>query len=112
MTIIRASAESLGPQNKPDWLQTTVAGLWSLAAQDGEHDLHYHDYNQLYLIARGRAMVLNGGCEEYVQKGDVVCIRAGDERDILEVYDDEDLVLWFLYEGRPAVENARLGHLH
>ena len=53
---------------------------------------------------------LNAGEEWYVQARDIVCIKAGDEHDILEVYGDEDFELFWLYEPGPA--GARLGHLH
>jgi hypothetical protein len=42
--------------------------------------------------------------------GDIVCIKAGDEHDILEVYGEDDLQLFYLYEIGPP--DARLGHLH
>ena len=75
-----------------------------------EHDCHYHDYNELYLIARGMAMILNAGRDQYVRERDIVCIKAGDEHDILEIYGDEDFELFWLYE--PGEDRARLGHLH
>jgi mannose-6-phosphate isomerase-like protein (cupin superfamily) len=76
--------------------------------EGGEHDLHYHDANELYLVADGKAKILNGGVEHYIKQGDIVCIKAGDEHDILEIYDNEDLTLFWLYE--PGAET--FGHLH
>jgi quercetin dioxygenase-like cupin family protein len=81
-----------------------------MAKNGGEHDRHYHDYNELYLISRGKAKILNGESEFYVKAGDIVCIKAGDGHDILEVYDDDDFELFWLYE--PGPEAARPGHFH
>ncbi len=78
--------------------------------EGGQHDRHYHDSNELYLIARGKAKILNAGRECYVQAGDIVCIKAGDEHDILEIYGDEDFELFWLYE--PSTGQGRGGHLH
>jgi hypothetical protein len=77
--------------------------------EGGEHHCHYHEYNELYLVSRGKAKILNAGGEWYVQARDIVCIKAGDEHDILEVYGDEDFELFWLYE--PGPDGARLGHL-
>jgi hypothetical protein len=41
---------------------------------------------------------------------DIVCIKAGDEHDILEVYGDDPFELFWVYE--PGPEGGRLGHLH
>jgi mannose-6-phosphate isomerase-like protein (cupin superfamily) len=78
--------------------------------EGGEHDCHYHEYNELYLISRGMAKILNAGRDHYVRERDIVCIKAGDEHDILEVYGDEDFELFWVYE--PSPDRARLGHLH
>jgi hypothetical protein len=89
MTVIRASEGALGPENRPDWCLTPRAGYFELAKEGGEHDCHYHEYNELYLIGRGKAKIWIDGVESYVQAGDIVCIHAGDEHDILEIYGDE-----------------------
>lgn len=110
MTVIRSQQGALKPSNKPAWCQTPTAGYFCMSKEGGSHDLHYHDYNELYLVCRGMAKILNGGQEYYVQAHDIVCIRAGDEHDILEVYGDEDFELFWLYE--PGPKDGRLGHLH
>ena len=110
MTVIHTDAAALKPDNQPAWSHTPAAGYFRLSREGGEHDCHYHDFNELYLICRGMAKVLNAGAELYVQARDIVCIKAGDEHDILEVYGDEDLELFWLYE--PGPPNGRLGHLH
>jgi uncharacterized protein YjlB len=110
MTVIRTREGPLGPANKPDWCLTPRAGYFRLAVEGGLHDCHYHDFNELYLICRGKAKLLNGGREHYVGHGDIVCIKAGDEHDIVEIYGEEDFELFWLYEPGPA--GAQAGHLH
>ena len=110
MTVIHAGETALGPETKPDWCQTPSGGFFSMPKEGGVHDCHYHDYNELYLVCRGKAKILNAGKEAYVKARDIVCIRAGDEHDILEVYEDEDFDLFWLYE--PGPQDARRGHLH
>ena len=110
MTVIHTKENALGPTTKPGWCQIPSAGYFRMAKEGGEHDCHYHEYNELYLVCRGKAKILNGGEESYVQAFDIVCIEAGDEHDILEVYGDEDFELFYLYEPNP--DGGRLGHLH
>jgi mannose-6-phosphate isomerase-like protein (cupin superfamily) len=110
MTVIHAGETSLGPRTRPEWSQTPSAGFFRMPKEGGEHDCHYHEFNELYLIARGRAKILNAGRHEYVRERDIICIKAGDEHDILEVYGDEDLELFWVYEAGP--DGARAGHLH
>jgi mannose-6-phosphate isomerase-like protein (cupin superfamily) len=110
VSVIHADETVLGPETTPDWCQIPSGGFFRLSKDGGEHDCHYHDYNELYLVVRGKAKILNSGREWYVQARDIVCIKAGDEHDILEVYGDEDFELFWIYE--PGPENARRGHLH
>jgi mannose-6-phosphate isomerase-like protein (cupin superfamily) len=110
MSVIDTDAEALRPDNRPAFVRTPAAGYFRLSKDGGEHDCHYHDFNELYLICSGMAKVLNAGVEAYVQARDIVCIMAGDEHDILEVYGDEDLELYWVYEPGPS--DGRLGHLH
>ena len=110
MTVIHSQNSVQWTENKPDWSQTPAAGYFRMPKEAGRHDCHYHDYNELYLICRGKAKILNGEKEVYVKACDIVCIKAGDEHDILELYGDEDLELFWLYE--PSPDGGRLGHLH
>ena len=110
MTVIHAADTPLGPNTRPEWCQTPSAGFFRMPKDGGQHDCHYHDYNELYLISRGMAKILNAGRDHYVRERDIVCIKAGDEHDILEVYGNEDFELFWLYE--PGPDWARLGHLH
>ena len=57
---------------------------------------------------KGKAKVLTEGIEFYVQAGDIVCTRAGDEHDVLEVY--EDLEAFWFEDETPS--GGRIGHLH
>ena len=54
------------------------------------------------------AKVMSEGREYYVKPGDIVFTKAGDEHDILEVYEDLE-AFWF--EDATA-EEGRVGHLH
>ena len=108
MTVIRATEQPLTLENKPAWCQIPRAGFFRMPKEGGEHDLHYHDANELYLVTGGKAKLLIAGQRHYVMAGDIVCIEAGDEHDILEIYDNEDFSLFWLYE--PGA--TRFEHLH
>jgi mannose-6-phosphate isomerase-like protein (cupin superfamily) len=110
MTVIHATEQALTAANKPEWCQIERAGFFELAKEGGEHDCHYHDHNELYLICGGKAKIVNDGQEHYVRAGDIVCIKAGAEHDILEVYGEDDFQLFWLYE--PGPPGGRVGHLH
>ena len=110
MTVIHTQDSALKTANKPDWCQTPARGYFRMPKQGGMYDCHYHDYNELYLVCRGKAKILNDGKECYVKAQDIVCIKAGNEHDILEIYGEEDFELFWLYE--PGPEGGRLGHLH
>lgn len=110
MTVIHTGGKTWRQGSRPDWARTPSVGFYSLEREGRLHDCHYHELNEFYLISRGKARILNGGQEYYVQQSDIVCIKAGDEHDILEVYGEEDLQLFYIYEwGSPE---ARLGHHH
>lgn len=110
MTVVRTGGRTWRQGNRPEWARTPSAGFFSLAREGNRHDCHYHELNEFYFISRGKAKILNGGQEYYVQESDIVCIKAGDEHDILEVYGEDDFQLFYLYEWSP--QEARLGHLH
>jgi hypothetical protein len=61
MTVIHAGETALGPETKPDWCQKPSGGFFRLPKEGGEHDCHYHDYNELYLVCRGKAKTLAVG---------------------------------------------------
>ncbi|MBI4552433.1 MAG: AraC family ligand binding domain-containing protein [Candidatus Latescibacteria bacterium] len=97
----------LSPTNRPDWCDVTSAGIFRVL-RDGRFDRHYHDFNEYWLIYKGRARVMSEGKEYVVGPGDIVCTRTGDEHDFIEVYEDVE-AFWF---EDPCPPGGRLGHLH
>ena len=108
MPLIRTSEKPLRAGNRPDWCQVTSAGVFRIPSLNGRFDCHFHDCNEYWLIFKGKAKVMSEGNIYYVKPGDIVCTRAGDEHDILEVY--EDLEAFWFEEATP--EGGRVGHLH
>jgi mannose-6-phosphate isomerase-like protein (cupin superfamily) len=109
MPIIRGSqGEELSPQTRPEWCRLTSAGVFRVPAEGGRFDPHFHDCDEYWLIFKGRAKVRSEGRDFYVNPGDIVCTRTGDEHDFLEVY--EDIEAFWLEESTPP--GGRIGHLH
>ncbi|MBD3242568.1 MAG: cupin domain-containing protein [Chitinivibrionales bacterium] len=108
MPVIRTTEQSLGPDNRPAWSGVTSAGIFSVSVPNGRFDCHYHDCDEYWLVFGGKARVMTEGAEYYVKRGDIVCTRAGDEHDVVEVY-EELQAFWF--EDTTA-EGGRVGHLH
>ena len=108
MPIIHTSAEAMHAGNRPSWSGVTSAGIFRVVRDGGRFDCHYHDCNEYWLVYRGKAKVLTESEEFYVKKGDIVCTKAGDEHDVLEVYEDLE-AFWFEDE---TPEGGRVGHLH
>ena len=98
----------MNPENRPEWSKETSAGIFRVPTQDGQFDCHFHDCDKYWLVFRGKAKVMSEGREYYVKEGDIVCTKAGDEHDVLEVY--EDLEAFWFEDATPA--GARTGHLH
>ena len=108
MPVIRTSEAAMGSGNRPEWCSVTSAGIFKVQARGGRFDCHYHDCDEYWLVFRGKARVMSEGQEYYVKAGDVVCTRAEDEHDVLEVY--EDLEAFWFEDATP--EGGRTGHLH
>jgi len=108
MPVVRTSDKALQAGNRPDWCTSTSAGVFRVPAAGGRFDRHYHDFHEYWLVFRGKAKVLSEGVEHYVKAGDIVCTHAGDEHDVLEVYEDLE-AFWF---EDPCPEGGRVGHLH
>lgn len=108
MPVIRTSEHALESGNRPQWCTATSAGIFTVAAQDGWFDCHYHDCHEYWLIFQGKATVMSEARRYYVKPGDIVCTKAGDEHDILEVY--EDLAGFWFEDATPS--GGRIGHLH
>jgi uncharacterized protein YjlB len=97
----------MGPGNRPDWSTVTSAGVFRVPTVNGRFDRHYHDCHEYWLVFKGKAKVMSEGREHYVKPGDIVCTRAGDQHDVLEVY--EDLEAFWFEDATPA--GGRTGHL-
>lgn len=108
MPVIRTSEGAMKKDNRPDWSQVTSAGIFRISTEGGRFDCHYHDCDEYWLIYKGKAKISTEGQTSYIQPGDIVCTRAGDEHDCLEVYEDLE-AFWF--EDATA-EGGRIGHLH
>jgi mannose-6-phosphate isomerase-like protein (cupin superfamily) len=108
MPVIKTSEKMMEAGNRPEWSGVTSAGIFRVPAQNGSFDCHYHDCHEYWLFFKGKAKVLSEGVEYYVKPGDIVCTKAGDEHDVLEVYEDLD-GFWFEDATPPG---GRTGHLH
>ncbi len=108
MPIVRTTEQSLHAGNRPAWCQVTSAGVFRVPAQGGAFDRHFHDFHEYWLVFRGKAKILSEGVEYYIKPGDIVCTHAGDEHDVLEVYEDLE-AFWF---EDPCPPGGRTGHLH
>ena len=108
MPVIRTSEKSMGAGNRPEWSGVTSAGVFHVPTETGRFDCHFHDCNEYWLIFQGKAKIATEGVSFYVKKGDIVCTRAGDEHDVLEVY--ESLQAFWFEDATP--DGGRIGHLH
>jgi hypothetical protein len=107
MPVIRTSERALGADNRPDWCNVTSAGTCTVLGS-GHFDCHYHDCNEYWLIFKGKAKVMSEGREFYVKAGDIVATRAGDEHDVLEIYEHIE-AFWF---EDATIPGGRAGHLY
>jgi len=108
MPVVRTSEKPLCEGHRPTWCKVTSAGIFGVPAEGGRFDCHYHDFPEYWLIFKGKARVLSEGEEFYVKPGDIVCTDAGDEHDVVEVYEALE-AFWF---EDPCPEGGRAGHLH
>ena len=107
MPVVRTSENTMS-DNRPEGCGVTRAGIFKVSTNGGSFDCHYHDCHEYWLVFKGKAKVMSEGQEYYVKTGDVVCTRAEDEHDVLEVY--EDLEAFWFEDATP--EGGRTGHLH
>ncbi len=103
----RRAGDHLDERTRPAWSDATSAGLARIP-RNGRSDRHFHDCNEYWFVFAGKARVVSEGREYYVQRGDILFTAAGDEHDVLEVYEDLELV-WF-EDATPR--GGRAGHLH
>jgi mannose-6-phosphate isomerase-like protein (cupin superfamily) len=100
--------DHLSEEHRPEWCRVTSAGVFRVPREHGRFDNHYHDCDEYWLIFKGRGKVMSEGKEYLVKPGDIVCTRAGDDHDVVEVY--EDLEAFWFEDATPA--GGRTGHLH
>ena len=108
MPVVRTSQKMMEAGNRPEWSQVTSAGIFRVRTGNGRFDCHYHDCHEYWLIFKGRCKVMSEGRLYYAGPGDIVCTRAGDEHDVVEVYEDME-AFWFEDATPPGM---RTGHLH
>ncbi|MQA82770.1 MAG: cupin domain-containing protein [Streptosporangiales bacterium] len=108
MPVVRTATHVMDESTRPPWCAVTAAGVFRVPLVGGRFDRHYHDCDEYWLVFAGRAKVSSEGVEYEVGPGDIVCTRAGDEHDVLEVY--EDLEAFFFEDALPP--GGRAGHLH
>ena len=108
MPVIRTSEKAMGAGNRPVWSEVTSAGIFRVPSVEGHFDCHYHDCDEYWLVFSGKAQVMTEGRVSYLRPGDIVCTKAGDEHDVIEVY--EDLEAFWFEDVTPA--SGRTGHLH
>lgn len=97
----------ISEQNRPEWCNVTSAGTFKVPVT-GAFDNHYHDCDEYWLICQGRALVRSEGVDYLVEPGDIVLTQAGEDHDVVEVYEDIE-AFWFEDATPPG---GRVGHLH
>jgi mannose-6-phosphate isomerase-like protein (cupin superfamily) len=105
--IVNTLKQNMNSKNRPSWSTCTSAAVLK-GVNSGHFDRHYHDCNEYWLICKGKAKVWIDGKTYYVKDGDVVCLKAGLEHDILELY--EPLVGYHFEDATPP--GGHEGHLH
>lgn len=101
--------QKMNEESRPPWSQVTAAGIFRIKADNtATFDCHFHDCHEYWLVYQGRAKIVTEGVEHYVKPGAIVCTKAGDEHDMLEVY--EDFEAFYFEDSTPA--GGRTGHLH
>ena len=108
MPVIRTTEGGMKTGNRPDWCQVTSAGIFRISTQNGRFDCHYHECHEYWLIFKGKAKIETEGQAHYVKPGDIVCTKAGDEHDCLEIY--EDIEGFYFEDATP--DDGKIGHLH
>jgi mannose-6-phosphate isomerase-like protein (cupin superfamily) len=105
--IVNTIKTNMSAKNRPSWSDVTSAAVLK-GVNSGHFDRHYHDCNEYWLIAKGKAKVWIDGHTYYVKDGDIVCLKKGLEHDILELY--EPLIGFHFEDATPP--GGRTGHLH
>ena len=105
--IVNTLKQSMTAKNRPSWCSVTSAAVLK-GMNSGHFDRHYHDCNEYWLICTGKAKICVDGKTMYVRDGDIVCTKAGQEHDVLEIY--EPIVGYHFEDATPP--GGRTGHLH
>lgn len=105
--VVNTLKHSMAGKNRPSWCDVTGAAVLK-GMNSGHFDRHYHDCNEYWMICKGKAKVWVNGRTYYVRDGDIVCTKAGEEHDVLELY--EPIVGYYLEDATPP--GGRVGHLH
>ena len=82
--------------NRPQWCRFSACGLYELPKGEGEGDYHYHDSDEYFIVADGKAELLLEGKEYEIEAGDCVCIPVGGKHRISKAL--EDLTLVWIYD--------------
>jgi len=105
--IVNTLRTSMTAKNRPSWSDVTSAAVLK-GVNSGHFDRHFHDCNEYWLICTGKAKVWIDGRSFYVRDGDIVCLQAGLEHDVLELY--EPIVGYHFETATPA--GGKTGHQH
>jgi len=107
MPLFRTNRQSAPDSLWPGWSDFTAVGVFTVMP-NGRFDCHYHECDEYWLVFEGSARVRSEGVEYEVERGDVVCTRAGEEHDVVAVA--EKFGAFFL-EDR-LIPGGERGHLH
>jgi mannose-6-phosphate isomerase-like protein (cupin superfamily) len=97
-------------EDKPDWVDMSAWGVFSLSAEDAPGDLHFHDADEYWFITDGSALVLCGDEETVMGPGDLMAARMGELHHVVELYGDGPFR--GVYAEGPLRGQKRTGHLH
>jgi mannose-6-phosphate isomerase-like protein (cupin superfamily) len=105
--VVNTLQHNMTGATRPPWSNVTGAG--TLKAINSSHfDRHYHDCNEYWMIVHGKAKVWCDGKTFYIHDGDIFCIPAQKEHDVLEIYEHIDG--FYLEDELPL--GGKSGHLH
>src|SRR4051794_21755348 len=105
--IVNTLKQSMTAKNRPSWCDVTSAAVLK-GMNTGHFDPHFHDCNEYWLICTGKMKIAIDGMPYYVKDGDIVCTKAGQVHDVLEMY--EPIVGYHFEDATPP--GGRTGHLH
>ena len=92
---------------RPAWSDVTSTGTFRIVAGQ-TFDRHFHDCDEYWFIADGRAVIEIDEERYTVEAGDIVCTEIGREHDFLQVL-EPIRGFWFEAVLKPG---GRAGHLH